>query len=936
MSRARSVGLTRAMTVTVTAVLVGVSSVHAQAVTTPKEQLGFNIGDDYHLATYTQLHAYWEKLATESPRMVLDTIGTTAEGRAQLMAIITAPGNHQDLDRYKATARRLALVEGLTDESARALADDGKAVVWIDGGLHATEVLGAHQLMELVYQMVSRDDPETLRILDDVILLAVHANPDGMELVSNWYMREAEPTRRTTRGIPRLYHKYIGHDNNRDFYMVTQPETENLSRVMFREWFPQIVYNHHQTGPTGTIMFAPPFRDPFNYNLDPMVPLGIAMVGAAMHSRFVAQGKPGTTMRSGAGYSTWWNGGLRTTTYFHNMIGLLTETKGHPTPIEIEFMPNRQLPGNDQPFPIAPQRWHFRQSIDYSITANRAVLDYASRYRETLLYNIYLMGKNSIERGSRDHWTIHPKMVDAVTAAVEADASLREQPAQMRRFRGVPKEYFAMLRDPALRDARGYVLPSDQPDFPTATKFVNALIKSGITVHRATRAFEVAGTRYPAGSYVIKTAQPFRPHVLDMFEPQDHPNDFRYPGGPPIAPYDNAGWTLAFQMGAKFDRILEGFDGPFERIEGFATPPPGVVTGADDAVGFLLSHRVNDAFIATNRLLADNHEAYWLREPMRANGTTYPAGTIYIPARVGVLPKLRRLASELGLRFEAVSAAPAIQALRLRPVRIGLWDRYGGSMPSGWARWLLEQFEFPFEVVYPPTLDGGGLSGEYDVLIFPSGAIPAPASEGASFRQFSGGQPDPQAIPQEYRSRLGSVTAEKTVPKLEEFLRQGGTILTIGSSTRLAAHIGLPLANHLVNEDGRPLRREQYYAPGSVLRVRVDTTRAIAYGLPQDLDVFFNNNPVFAPLDAGQRDVVAIARFESDEPLRSGWAWGQHHLKDGVAMAEAQVGSGKLYLFGPEILRRGQPHGTFQLLFNGIYLAGATPVQMPAASGGGD
>src|SRR5690606_4468011 len=319
-------------------------------VTTPEEFFGHRIGADYVLPNYTQFAAYWKKLDAESDRMRVVSIGKTAEGRDQLMAIVTSPENHANLERYRQIARRLALAEGLTDEEARALAREGKAVVWIDGGLHSTEVLGAQQLLETVYQLVSRDDEETLRILNDVIVLAVHANPDGMELVSDWYMREPVPEKRSTRGIPRLYQKYIGHDNNRDFYMATQPETENMNRIMFREWSPQIVYNHHQTGPTGTVMFAPPFRDPFNYVIDPLVITTLDQIGGAMHSRFVAEGKPGVTMRRGANYSTWWNGGLRTVTYFHNMIGLLTETVGNPTPIEIPFIANRQLPSGDLPY----------------------------------------------------------------------------------------------------------------------------------------------------------------------------------------------------------------------------------------------------------------------------------------------------------------------------------------------------------------------------------------------------------------------------------------------------------------------------------------------------------------------------------------------------------------------------------------------------------
>jgi hypothetical protein len=906
-------------------------------ITTPREALGFDIGDDYRLATYTQLEAYWRQLDRESPRLVLREIGRTAEGRPQLMAIISSPGNLRRLERYRDIARRLALAEGLTDDQAHALAREGRAVVWIDGGLHATEVLGAHQLMELVYQMVSRDDPETRRFLDDVILLAVHANPDGMELVSSWYLQEPDTLKRSTSTIPRLYQKYIGHDNNRDFYMVSQPETQNMTRVMFREWFPEIVYNHHQTGPAGTVLFAPPFRDPFNFYYDPLVPLGVEMVGAAMHARLAAEGKPGATMRSGSSYSTWWNGGLRTTAYFHNMIGLLTESIGNPTPLDIPFIPDRVLPRGDLAYPVEPQRWHFRRSIDYSITMNRAVLDFASRYRETLLYDIYLMGKHSIERGSRDSWTIHPRLITAVKEAAARDSATADTGAARGRrptpAGSVPTKLFALLHDSTQRDPRGYILPADQPDFITATAFVNTLIRNGVTVLRATRDFDVAGKRYPAASYVVKTAQAFRPHVLDMFEPQDHPNDFQYAGGPPIPPYDNAGWTLAYQMGVQFDRVLDGFDGPFERIEGLATPPPGAVTHADGAAGFLLDHRVNDAALVANRLLAGQQSVYWLTQPFTVGGTTYPAGTIYVPATPASLSLLRRCATELGVGAEGVATAPAGEALHLRPVRIALWDRYGGSIPSGWTRWLLERFEFPFTVVYPAALDTGRLADRFDVLVLPDGAT-ADSGSGGGGGGGPGAQPDSQRIPAEYRPWLGRMTPAKTVPQLRQFLGDGGTIIAIGSATGLARQLDLPVTDHLAR-DGKPLPRTRFYVPGSVLRVRVDSTRPLAWGLPGEVDVFFDESPVFDLGPAAYRaGVRPVAWFDSDHPLRSGWAWGQEYLKDGVAVAEAQVGekNGRLYVFGPEILNRGQPHGTFKFFFNAIQLAGAT-TDGPAMTG---
>jgi len=875
---------------------------------TPKAQFGFDIGADYQLATYRQLAEYWRKLDAESDRLTLVDIGKTAEGRPQLMAIVTAPENQKRLARYQDIARRLALAEGLTDAQARALAAEGKAVVWIDGGLHATEVLGAQQLIETSYRLVSAEDEETRRILHDVVILLVHANPDGHDLVADWYLRNPDPLRRSMAGLPRLYQKYVGHDNNRDSYMSTQPESTNMNRVLYREWFPQILYNHHQTGPSGTVLFAPPFRDPFNYVFDPLVPIGIDLVGAAIHQRFIAEGKPGATMRRGANYSTWWNGGLRTTAYYHNMIGLLTEAIGSPTPIEIPFVPARAIASGDLPFPIAPQTWHFRQSIEYEITANMAVLDVASRYRETFLYNAYLMGKRAIERGSTDTWTVTPRRIERVRQRTGDRDSASPAATMGGRLSEVPASYASLLREPADRDPRGYILSAAQRDFPTAIKFANTLMKTGVTVHRATAAFTVNGKAYPAGSIVVKTAQAFRPHVLDMFEPQDHPHDVAYPGGPPIPPYDSAGWTLAFQMGIEFDRVLDAFDGPFERLTTFIEPKATVAPLANPA-GYLLSAAENDAARAVNRLLAAG--ARVSRYPQHPAG----AGTWFVegPQAAAVLAGA---AADLGVTVTPVAARPAGDSVPIARARIGLVDEYGGSIPSGWIRWLLEQFEFPFEVVFPPMLDAGSLNARYDVLIIADDLIPEPGHRSA------GSSLDPASVPEPYRSQMGRVTAERTIPALQAFLEGGGTIVTIGPSTALAAHLHLPITSALVTRTptgDRPLKQEEYYIPGSVLQVRVDPSQPLAWGMPAQADVYFDNSPVFrlGP-DAASRGVTPIAWFDNPAPLRSGWAWGQHYLDGGVAIAEARVGKGRLVLCGPEITFRAQPHGTFKFLFNAL------------------
>lgn len=906
--------------------LLALPAAAQQRLTSPKDFFGHEIGADYVLPDYTKFAEYWAKLATESDRMELDTIGMTAEGRPQLMAIVSSPENLRNKERYRRIAERLARAEGVSEAEARQLAKEGKGIVWIDGGLHATEVLGAQQLLETNWQLVSGEDEETVRFRNDLIIVMVHANPDGMELVSDWYMREPDPRRRSTGGVPRLYQKYIGHDNNRDFYLAAMPESENMNRQLYTVWYPQVMYNHHQTGPAGTVMFAPPFRDPMNFNIHPLIKTGLDVVGGAMHNRFVQEEKGGVVMRLGAGYSTWWNGGLRTTVYFHNMIGLLTETVGNPSGHEIPFIASRQIPSADLPLPVKPGPWKFRQSVDYSVTANKAVLDVVSRNREIFLYNIWKMGTDRIAQGNRDSWTVWPKRIEAVQARIAAENRARmgnqQQQANPMEFLGgfagagqsrsgeAAQQMMAALNDPAKRDPRAYVIPADQADFPTAVKFIVALQKAGIDVHRATAAFSHGGKRYPAGSYVVKTAQAFGAHVLDMFEPQDHPNDFRVPGGAPTPPYDNAGWTLALQMGVKFDRVLDAMEAPLEKVAPTArvTPPAGTVAGG---ATWALSGATNDAFTVVNRLLKAG-----------ASVSRKADGTWIIPNTGTSRPVVERAARELGLSFAAGNAAGATP---VKSLRVGLWDRYGGSMPSGWTRWLLEQYEFPFSVVFPQELDAGNLNAKYDALVFVDGAIPArrEVQGGAGGRGFGGGGPDTTSLPAEWRRTIGNVTQERTIPQLKRFVENGGIIITIGSSTNIAQHLDLPISDHLVERtpegEDRGLGSSKFYVPGSLLEVAVDNSQPGTVGMEDRAIVMFDNSPVFrlAP-NAVAKGVRPLMWFDSKDPLRSGWAWGQNYLEGGVAAADAQVGRGTVRLIGPEALFRAQPHGTFKLVFNGL------------------
>ena len=429
---------------------------------------------------------------------------------------------------------------------------------------------------------------------------------------------------------------------------------------------------------------------------------------------------------------------------------------------------------------------------------------------------------------------------------------------------------------------------------------------------------------------------------MDMFEPQDHPNDFAYPGGPPVPPYDTTGYTLAYQMGVKFDRVLEGFTGSFEVVKGDAIDPPaGKVLAAQGAVGYVFDVRSTDSFRAVNRLHKTGQEVHRLSIAYDLNGRTFPPGSFIVRAKDGTTAVLEKIASDLGTTFVGSAAFPADKAGLVKPPRIALWDRYGGSMPSGWTRWVLEQFEFPFTVVYPPELDKGNLHDRFDVLVFNGaglqgaggggrggrGAAPAGDAPGAAAPGGRGGQPGsgradftPEQIPEEFARRQGQVSAQ-TLAQIKQFVEDGGTVIAIGASAMGAVQqFGLPMANHLLENDG-PLPREKFYVPGSVLRIAIDDANPLAHGLDKELDVFFDNDPVFKfASDASSRGIRRVGWFADATPLRSGWA-GQQFLDKGVAIVETTAGKGHLFLLGPEVLFRSQPHGTYKLFFNGLYLS---------------
>jgi hypothetical protein len=600
--------------------------------------------------------------------------------------------------------------------------------------------------------------------------------------------------------------------------------------------------------------------------------------------------------------------------------------------------------------PPAPQTWHYHQSIDMLITANWTVMGYAARNHDDVLFNEYRMAKDSIEHGSEDYWTIYPKRVDAIKAAYEADVESGKIAASVNR-RGnaghsagfaanalfpIPSVYYdKVMKDPALRDPRGYIISADQADFPTAVKFVNSLIRGGVEVERSTASFSVGGKSDPAGSYIVKTDQAYRPLVLDMFEPQDYPMDIKYPGGPPVPPYDAAGWTLAMEMGFDFDRELEAFNGPFEKLGiGKEVVPPPVKVAGSSAGGWILSPKNNDSFLLVNTLLSAGAEVYRLPQGDSAAGSIYGPGTFYVAPSTSAGLAIAKAAADMGVTATTVSAKPDGSMIRLAPARIAVWEKYGGSQNAGWMRWVMENYGFKYTMLFPKEIDAGDLHSKYDIIVFAPGAIPM-----AGFpidnpqENFMGRMPKDPDIDPKYRSWTGVLSIGKSIPSLKKFAEDGGTIITMGESSHLADDFGAPVID-MISPDKKPLTHEQFFIPGSLLTGAVDTSLPVAWGTSPSIDFYFDSTgfvgtlgaPVFKLSDgAAAAGIKPIVTFGTSPPLASGWAVGQEHLANGIAAFMMPVGKGNLYAYSMEPTFRNWSHSTFKLLFNELYTITPAP-----------
>ena len=850
------------------------------AIPKPELVLGFYPGADFRLADWPTILDYLRQLDAASDRIELRDIGVSAEGQPLVVALISDPANLRDAERYRSISERLARARDLSDADAQALAVEGKAIVWIDSGLHATEVAHGQHAPELAYMLAAGHSDELQRMLRDVIVVLMpNMNPDGLNIVVDWYNQNLG-TPFETAGLPVLYQKYSGHDNNRDWYMITQPETQAVAKQLYEVWYPQIVYNHHQTAPFPARIFVPPFADPSNPNIPPLVLRGIARVGNAITTRLESEGKAGAVSR--LGFTAWWNGGMRTAPYFHNMVGILTETAlfRYATP---NFYPPNSLPDSfrdgastrdpsiNYPMPWPGGWWRLRDAVEYMLTASFATIDVGSRYREDWLLNIYRMGRDAVRRGAT----------------------------------GSPA---------------AWVIGPEQHDAGSAVELVNVLRRGGVEVNVADAPFEADGSAYPAGSFVVPAAQAFASYAADLLEPQNYPDRRLYPDGPPDPPYDIAGWTLPFQMGVDVDRIVAPFEASMERIDVPVTVP-GRLEGQGST--YVLDPRSNASARAVNELLAAGHEVYRSSAPVDAGGVRLGPGALIVPDGPGVAARLAQLAEDNGLVIRSIARRPRGEGWLLRAPRVGLYEPWVASMDAGWTRFVLEGHGFGYDVLRDPQVRKGKLNDAYDVILLPSAGAEA----------LIDGQ-RPGNMPAAYTGGLG----DAGITALRRFVEAGGTLVTFDAAGALAIdRLGVPVSNPI-----SALEREEFYCPGSLLRINVDNTHPVAFGMPSEATAVFVRSSGYevvakdgvgessrTDVGDGESPVRVIASYAEGDLLESGWILGEEHLRGLGAAVEVPMGSGRIIMLGFRTHFRAQPHETFKLLFNSIFYGAAEAVSLP-------
>jgi hypothetical protein len=845
-------------------VALGLSALPARAQDVPKPEavLGFRVGEDRKLADWSEIVSYFRQLDAASQRVSVHEVGKTTEGRPFLVAIITSEANQARLEEIRRANLRLADPRGLTPEEAERLIASGKAVVASHHGIHSTEV-GANQTsMELAYQLAASQEPWVKEILDGVVVVMVPShNPDGTQKVVEWY-RKSLGTAWEGGQIPFLYHHYVGHDNNRDWYMFTQAESQLTVKHVYDRWRPQIIHDLHQMGARSARIFAPPYVDPWEPNVDPALRAATSALGTHMAARLTAEGKKGVVVN--AMYDAWTP--ARAYPHTHGGVRILTECASArmASPMEVKFEDLQRGIGYDAkevswnyPNPWPGGTWRLRDIVDYQLSASRGLLEHAARNREYWLRTMY--GTNA--------------------------------------------------RSAARREPFAYVLPAEQKDPLATARLLSVLRMGAVEVQAAKAPFEAGGRRFAAGSHVVPMAQPFSSFAKSLLERQRYPDLRLYPGGPPQRPYDVTAHTLPLLMGVEAVAVGEAISAELEPREAIVVAPGKVGPGRGRYLAF--GHKTAD-LVALSRLLRAGTPVLWASDGFHDGDSTFPAGTLLAPE--SARPRLEALARELGVSVQPVSARPA--ALKLRLPRVGLYQSWVPSMDEGWTRFVFEkEMEVPYQTLHDADVRAGGLGGRFDVIVLPdqgAGTLRDGFREGA--------------VPKEYTGGLGAEGAQKlkefvegggTLVTLDSAADYAIRELGLPVANALAQ---FNRGGRGEEGDAPDSGAAEFYCPGALLETRAEGGSPLAHGLDETTPVWFESSPAF-DLSGGR----AVLRYPHANPLLSGWLLGDARLQGKVALAEVPKGKGRVVLFGFRPQYRAQSWATYIPLLNALYTAAAAP-----------
>jgi len=864
----------------------------AVSLPTPESVLGFKPGADFKLATYDQSLDYFKKVAAATKYVKLVEAGKTSQGRPMYFALVSNPVNLAKIDRLREIARRLAHPATLTDAEAHRLAHEGKAFVHIDGGLHATEVAGWSHTPQLLFDLVSRvNEPDAKAILDQVVLMLWPTiNPDGQQMVAEWYMKNVG-TPYELSGLPRLYQEYVGHDNNRDAYMLNMVESRVLEHT-WRQWEPQIIYVHHQSGPFPTRIWLPPFSEPVGSEAPFIMSREVNMIGMAIAKGLEEHGQVGAT-HMGTAFDAWYPGYVDYAPNFKNIAAFWTETAlyQYATPHEYslaDFPQNmRDLrPQSLYSSPWTPGWWRLRDAVDYMETASLSVLEFAAKYKDSLLFDRYKAGVDQIALGRKK----------------------------------APYAYF---------------VPREQRDPVAAVELMRRLAFGGLHVYELTGSTTVAGESLPAGTWVVPTDQEFAAMAREVLDAQTYPDLRQYPGGPPERPYDAAGWSLPLQMGVhvvaassplaedvrralkpvgsapdaqiattEYEAALENDAAPFDSVPGRGfnsdpaaaaiVPPAGRATGSGPVL--VVDPAQNNTYRALNKAWAQG---------AKVQASADASGAPVRFAIAGLSDSAQTdLVDSLALRAERAVSAPG---RAIRKPRLGLFQPWTGSMDEGWTRWVLEQYGFSYVLVHPEDFKSP-LGDKIDVLIVADDArVPIAGAPSGGRGGAAGSGASTRAIRPEYAYQLTPADLQE----FERFVRGGGTVVCLSNASAFAIQqLKLPVRNVIAG-----LRPEEFFLRGSIVEVATDPSHPVMAGMPARAAVFVDGSPVFETGEGFQGTV--LARYaDSGSPLLSGYLIGERYLQGKAAALDVQVGDGHVLLIGFRPTWRGQPFGTFRVLFN--------------------